>query len=127
MRRGRDLFLGLLLLGGLSVAVRHRLEQKADDDLQTCKANLKNITTACETYSVGNAGRYPLSLDKLVPEYLTKIPTCPGADSESAGYAFQSATSPDTFSMGCQGLNHRGRVLFANYPQHFRQSSICER
>jgi hypothetical protein len=132
MRGGRELFWGLLLLGGLSVAVRHRLEQKADDDLRACKANLKNLATACEMYSTDNAGRYPQSLGKLVPEYLKEaklksMPVCPGADSDAPVYGFKSATNPDAFSICCSGFNHRPKMTAANYPQYFNMSSCLER
>lgn len=125
MRGWRAIFVGLLLLALLSLAVRHRLEQKAEDDLRSCKSILKNTATACEMYSTDNAGRYPHSLDQLVPEYLREIPVCPGGESLGPGYHFLSATSPDAFSICCQGLNHRPLILVANYPQYFNMSSCC--
>ncbi len=121
MSGGRDLFVSLLLIGLLSVAVRHRLKPKAAEDLQTCKSNLKNIATACEMYSTDNEGRYPLETRELVPLYLPQMPVCPGADSAAAVYAFQSATSPDAFSICCQGLNHRSLIATPNYPQYLNQ------
>ena len=127
MRGGRDLFVGLLLLALLSVAVRHRLEQKADDDLRACKANLKNTATACEMYSTDNAGRYPHSLGKLVPLYLSQIPVCPAAEPTTAVYGFKSATNPDAFSICCSGYNHRPKITAANYPQYFNESGHHER
>lgn len=80
----------LVLVAVVSVCNQQRLTRKASDDLNACKANLRNIATACEMYSTDNCGRYPHSLDQLVPQYLTTPPQCPASCGQDYDYKVNS-------------------------------------
>jgi len=44
-----------------------------------CK-NLKNIATGLEMYAADHIGRYPTTLNELVPKYMTRIPRGPAGE-----------------------------------------------
>lgn len=69
-----------------------------------CRSNLKNIGTALEMYSTDSAGRYPSTLDLLVPAYLMTIPTCASAGKPS--YSYSACSAPDRYTVYCAGNNH---------------------
>ncbi len=72
--------------------------------LTACKSHQKNLASCLDLYSSDNGGRYPDRLDKLVPQYLKELPTCP---SSHAGYSdYQASAVPDVFSFSCVGNNH---------------------
>lgn len=123
-RRSAELIAILALLAVLSVCNQQRLTRKASQDLGACKANLRNLATACEMYSTDNFGRYPHSLDQLVPEYLPTLPHCPTG---APHYAYEWAESQpgplspqwaDAFSICCQGVNHGKSQQPENFPQY---------
>jgi hypothetical protein len=123
----KDLLWLLLIPAVAAPLLNWRMEQKVDDDYTGCGSNLKCIATACEMYSTDNAGRYPHSLDKLVPLYLKEMRVCPGADPASHRYAYECAAIPDIFSICCQGLNHQPKIQVANYPQYLNGHGVHER
>lgn len=76
-------------------------------NLAQCKSNVRNIGTALEMYSTDNSGRYPLSLDLLVPSYLKSLPTCPTVGHETYRSGYQSVSIPDNYTVSCQSGHHR--------------------
>ena len=69
-----------------------------------CKSNIKNLATALERYARDNGGRYPVTMEKLIPQYLTVLPTCPASQT---GYGdYRKSTAPDRYSFCCVGNNH---------------------
>jgi len=76
-------------------------------DLTECKSNVKNIGTALEMYCTDNSGRYPPSLDLLLPNYLKAIPTCPAVGHETYRSSYQSVSIPDNYTVSCQSGRHR--------------------
>lgn len=75
---------------------------------EACRNNLKNIGMALEMYSTDSSGRYPSTLDLLVPEYLKVIPTCSSAGRPS--YSYSAFSSPDRYTVYCAGSNHTTRA-----------------
>ena len=57
---------------------------------------IKNIGTAVEMYAADNSGCYPASLNKLTPDYLKTIPTCPYTN-RSYNYSF--SVNPNSYSL----------------------------
>ena len=106
--------------------------EQAEDNLVTCKNNLKTIGTACEMYAVDNAGRYPQNLDILLdrlpdgqPPYLEKMPTCP--TSPDCYYDYDYNTCPDTYMLKCKG-NHRDCCYIEEgYPKFTATEGLIER
>ncbi len=93
------------LVGFLGPAMLLPIRCHTGSQLTACKSNCKNIATALEMYSSDNAGRYPATLDKLIPgNYLKLIPTCPAAG--RATYVYHGSSEPDTFRFACAGNNH---------------------
>lgn len=84
--------------------------------LTACESNLKNIGVALEMYATDNNGVYPKSLDKLTPNYLRYIPTCPsaGSDTYTPGYS----VSGTNYTVICSGDNHHAVGLPPDYPRY---------
>lgn len=95
--------------------------------LTPCKDNLKNVATALEMYASDNSGRYPKSLDQLVPKYLRVIPTCPATNTMTFT-DYQSIQTPDAFTFSCVGDNHqKGYGKSArNYPRYSAEKGLME-
>ena len=93
--------------------------------LTACKSNLKNIATGLEMWSTDNAGRYPTSLEALVPNYLRAIPLCPSAGKDTYSASLQTGLSAegneetkyqDYYIVKCLGHNHHW--VAPDYPQY---------
>ena len=99
-----------------SVEVAHDLmttlvDAYAVTDVDACAANLTNILTAAEMYSIDHSGAYPKSLDQLTPDYLHQIPLCPtaGVDTYSRSYRVVPPSEGQEWASVvafCQGHNH---------------------
>lgn len=84
---------------------RFNRSRSPEQDRLECKANLKEIATAAEMYSLDNAQRLPDSLRGLEGSYLKKLPTCPTTGSDYSE-SYRVVTSPDTYSFGFLGRHH---------------------
>lgn len=79
----------------------------ADRYKTECRQNMKHIATACEMYSTDYFGRFPTSLQRLVPKYMLELPICPAAGEDTYSKSFQSASKPDYYTLSCKGGHHR--------------------
>jgi prepilin-type N-terminal cleavage/methylation domain-containing protein len=101
-----------------AILVPNFIRARAQGQLTACKSNLKNIGTAMEMYSTDNGGRFPTVSGSLTPNYLKIIPTCPSIGAATYTGGFASASSPDAYTIVCNGSNHSGVSQSANYPQY---------
>jgi len=97
--------------------------------LAQCQANLHQVADALQKYSLDHQGRYPPTLQALVPRYL-ELPRCmgpapapPAAEAyharfglEFGDYAYQATTAPDRFTVSCRGRNHPRRAYGFSEP-----------
>jgi len=112
-------WLAVMLLAGIGLAATMPRLQAAHaaSDVTECKKNEKNIGTALEMYSTDNSGRYPTSLDRLTPNYLRVIPTCPAGGKDTYTVGLVSTSNPDAYTVVCAGVRHP-LLLGQNYPQY---------
>ncbi len=103
-----------------AILVPNFIRARAQGQVTSCKANLKNIGTACEMYATDNAGRYPDTLGKLkdpangAQPYLKAIPNCPSAGTPT--YYYTSKSNPDRYIVYCSGTNHTAAGCAKDYP-----------
>lgn len=109
------------------VAVPFFIHAGANDRLDGCEANLKQISTAIEAYAVDNSRIYPERLSNVFPEYIEKIPVCPSSRlNNSYGYDVGSVTG--VYTIWCTGKNaHHGAGLNTGFPQYGSAKEIIER
>ncbi|MCW5872921.1 MAG: hypothetical protein KIS61_37085, partial [Candidatus Eremiobacteraeota bacterium] len=86
-----------------------------DNSILGCTQNLKGIATGLEMYASDHSGRYPASLQELVPKYLQSIPACPAARRDTYSASWRVAGG-EGFYMCCAGNNHADFGLKANEP-----------
>lgn len=110
-----------------AVMVPNFVKARGQGQLTACKSNLKNIATASEMYASDYEGRYPKNLGQLTPNYLRIIPNCPAAQEDTYSAAYQSAASPDRFTVYCSGDHHSQVGTPANYPQYNSEEGLIER
>ena len=91
-----------------------------------CKSNLKFIATALEMYASDNSGRFPPNLERLTPNYLRSVPTCPAAGEQTYVPAYQMAARPDIYTVMCAGNAHSYEGYGKNYPQYTSVSGLLE-
>lgn len=120
--------LALLCLAGALLAFLIRFEfvysggfdhDRNRGDAAACRTNLKNLSTALELYSTDFPG-YPVELERLAPEYVRSLPTCP-----SGGNAYTyERVGEDDYLIFCPGRNH-GKVGYAeDHPRLEGKSGI---
>ena len=115
-----------------AILVPNFVRARAQGHLTACKSNLKNIGTALEMYSTDHAGRYPLTATGLQQAlttgnnggYLKTIPTCPAAGSIT--YTYTSTSTPEIYTVYCNGSNHTVLDVSANYPQFNSLQGLIE-
>lgn len=110
----------------VSILIPNFIRARSRSQLSVCTSNLKNIASGVEMYSTDHEGRYPAQLDKLTPNYLKAIPTCPVAGSDSYSSSFSSSTAPDTYEIYCEGNFHLGFAP-ADYPRYDPTRGLVER
>ena len=78
-----------------------------------------------EMWSTDNSGRYPTSLEQLVPNYLRTIPLCPEAGRDTYSASLQTGLEAegneetqyqDYYLVKCLGHNHP--QIEEDYPQY---------
>ena len=126
----------VLLSGTLMLAailVPNFVRARARGSLTACKSNLKNIGTALEMYSTDWSGKYPATMEMVVPNYLKTIPECPSAGTVTYRVQFGS-TAPmntqgylDYYFIECSGENHTSVSVMANYPAYNGVQGLIER
>ena len=102
------------------------VQRRAQNNLASCKENLKALATACEMYSTGEPCIYPKKLNVLAADYVPKIPICPAVGTDTYSGGFKSAIRPDAFTLCCAGHNHAILGIPPNYPQYCNVSGFIE-
>ena len=117
MKKRRDLLIAVAVLGGCLVAYK----TGQFGGVGPCSQDMQAIATACEMYASDHAGRYPTELKELTPRYLssTRCPLGGGA------YAFESAKSPDTFTLVCRGSHYQRSGFRPGHPYYTASYGWC--
>lgn len=99
------IWISLAVLWCCSVATFAQSPAPLDND-QQCRNNLQILLRGLTQYARDNKGLYPSGLEKLVPRYLSKIPTCPADPKE--GYVRYSvvANQPPRAALICSNARH---------------------
>lgn len=134
MKRDAMWVLVIVVVVAIGAGLAGWWKQKTDrDNLTRCKSNLKILATAIEMYTSDNMGRSPLDLVKgpgsgpttplrlpqaVVPKYLTVIPTCRAAGTDTYTGSAWGACGPDAYTIVCGGHHHAGAGQGENYPQY---------
>lgn len=71
-----------------------------------CKTNLRNIGTALSLYSNDNGGRFPSGLNKITPDYMQVLPSCPAVSIDTYTGGYQVNADNDIYTLSCHGINH---------------------
>ncbi|MBM3460522.1 MAG: prepilin-type N-terminal cleavage/methylation domain-containing protein [Armatimonadetes bacterium] len=110
------------LLGILLPSYTHAMAQ---GKLSACKSNLKNLSTAIETYRNDYGGQAPPMMRSLAPTYLAVLPTCP-----SRGETYSRSVSddaPDSYVLFCRNWGHGELGLASNFPQYSPAVGMLEK
>ncbi len=110
-----------------SILIPSYTRARAMSQLTGCKANLKNIATALEAYSVDNEGHYPDDIGLIAPNYMKTMPICPSATADTYSNSYVPTVNPDTYEFYCEGTNHASVSVPADYPKWFSGSGLRER
>lgn len=99
-----------------AVAIPSFERARVQGQLTACRSNLRNIGTALEMYSTDALGRFPTQLSRVAPNYLQAIPTCPSAGVDTYSPSYESATTPDVYTVYCKGAHHEAAGMPADFP-----------
>ena len=106
----------------LGTVVMNFVRARSSPQIVACYSNLKNIGTAMEMYSTDWSGKYPTSLEVLVPNYLKTIPECPAAGSVTyraqfnQGRQWNYADFQDYYVVWCDGEIHAYQDVPDGFP-----------
>lgn len=140
-RRLFPVVLSLALIFGILFFLLQKWEsysqekQAAIRNAGLCYRNLARISLALENYARDHNGEYPESLNRLVPDYIRKIPVCPeaGVDTYSATYkqsvvketkpGGEDSDPPVTagskgYILFCRGHNHKNAGMEPDRPRY---------
>lgn len=124
-----------VLCVGLAVGMVSYMRRLQYVRLITCNQSLGDTATALEMYSTDWSGHYPASLDLLTPNYLKTIPECSATGrvtyklitGKNVGYNTVDGGLDDYYLIYCDGENHTGVGVPANYPQYDGIWGLVER
>lgn len=83
--------------------------------LAGCQSNLRNIATSIEQYRNDNE-YYPDVLEKLTPDYLKTVPTCPSVDLNTYSPGYVVTDDKSAYTVSCKGKNHSSLGLEEGQP-----------
>lgn len=94
------------------------------DQVRACQTKLRTVGVALEMYATDSSGRYPTSVQVLVPRYLPAVPLCPvaGVDTYSASLQIGPQAPhnlgdyQDFYYLACSGEHHRDAGLERDSP-----------
>lgn len=93
----------IAILAGIAVLTALTVPKMVGEEqhrlLAECEQNQRNVTIALEMYSTDYAGRFPAELERLVPNYLATLPTCPTAERDT--YKYLRGEHPDHYVVSC--------------------------
>ena len=122
-------FLAGFVFGAMVYIPGNLTESRAQNHLLACKSNLKNIGTALEMWASDNGGKYPDSVEKLTPDYLRVIPTCPAAKADtysSTYHLFERDGQDQTYEVYCKGHHHAEAGMDEDYPRYNGYDGLIE-
>ena len=91
-----EVILVVAIIGYLaSIAIPNFIEGRKKAVANACKSNQRQLVGAVTSYSA-NSGSYPGSLSQLTPDYMKRLPNCPGNPGTEYYY---NSTSGD---VGCR-------------------------
>ncbi len=96
-----ELMVVVLIIGILvAIAVPVYFSATANAKIKTCKANLRTMDGAIQTFIASSAtGAAPAALANLVPTYMKAVPTCPDAGT----YTYHADGTPPNVTCNIDG------------------------
>ena len=118
----------LVILAIIALIFRQQGQVSAEsgelEGVKACQANLRSLSTAFEMYATDSNGRYPSSIEDLVPRYIEAVPSCPVAGADSYTASLKTGPSAprnlqdyqDFYYLACLGAHHSEAGLEADSP-----------
>ena len=126
-----SLLLFILTAFAIYVFVIYRMKvfYNSSDSLRICSHNLRTLGKALNDYAAHSEGRYPYTLDTLVPLYIESIPHCPlkNDHSESSQYSYLLNDQNTSFTIYCKGNMHKKAQIETDFPQFSSDYGFFER
>jgi len=109
----------LFLIIELVLLIPDLMKVEAEPADSRCCENLKRIDEALEKYRKRHLGKYPETLNDLVPYYIGKIPKCEKADTH-LHYVNSYTVSEDyhSYTINCRCSRHPITGKRLNYPRY---------
>ena len=92
-------------------------------ELEECRENIYLIFFALCQYYKNNNG-FPEELENLVPEYLPKIPQCPGGAKDTYSGSYTVNRKNKNFTFYCRGCNHLRAGVARDFPRRSLKGNI---
>ena len=119
-------FIGLAVFTLFSFILPGVEKSKKESNLNLCYNNVKRLSVQLDVYKK-QQGKYPQSLESLVPGYFEGLPACPeaGKDTYSEGYIVSSDGS--TFTLFCRGNHHSDLGIPPNFPFYSSKEGLVRK
>lgn len=114
-----------LIIGILFIVITtpNRLRMQASKRYTDCLSQLRSLAKAVNFYAADHQGKYPQSLNGLVPQYMEKLPKCPTGSS----YGYEVNLSLDDFTIFCSGDKHLNVGVPSGFPQYTSNTGLTPR
>ena len=82
-----------------------------------CRANLRILEKALDSYAMDHGDRYPARLADLAPKYVKRFPECPHAGVDTYGAGYMPSADERHYTLACSGDHHQDDGLAPNEPR----------
>lgn len=114
-----EISLGMFLAGFTKIASNDEyLKLRKMYLLRKCRGALESIGLALEAYSRDNDGKYPRSLQWLIPKYIKRIPENPAAMEDTFTQGYECSENQDVFTVYSKGDYYKDVGVPENFPQY---------
>jgi hypothetical protein len=97
--------------------------RSAVEELDMCRDNLKRLSGALSSYGMDHGGKYPVSLEQVVPRYCESLPACPAG----GHYVYVREPKLRTWFVRCTGNVHQKAGVEGDFPAFFPARGVIDR
>jgi prepilin-type N-terminal cleavage/methylation domain-containing protein len=121
-----ELMIVIAIIGILmAILLPQFMRARAQGMMSSCQSNIRNVAAAVESYATDNGGRYPSVINRITPEYTTKLPPCPSC---KVSYSYTFTQVPDSYTIWCGGAEaHTVIDVRQGFPQYDSQQGMTLR
>lgn len=101
-------------------------KSKKESNLNLCYNNVKRLSVQLDVYKK-QQGKYPVSLDMLVPDYFKGLPSCPQTGTNTYFQGYFVSDDGMNFTLFCKGNQHTDLGIPPNFPFYSSKEGLVRK